>query len=118
MKLEGFEEFEKTLNNASKNFNKQSDKALKRVGLKLLREVKKNTPVDTGYLRRSWDIEQKSNYIEIGTNLKYAPHVEFGHRTRGGKGFVEGRYMLTKSVEKVEKSLNDELEIMIENLFK
>ena len=43
--------------------------------------------------------------------------VEYGHRTRGGKSFVDGRYMLTKSVKEIEDTLTSEFSMMIENLF-
>ena len=35
--------------------------------------------------------------IEIINPVEYAPYVEFGHRTPNGKGWVEGRFMLTIS---------------------
>ena len=54
----------------------------------------------------------------VSTNIKYAPYVEYGHRTRGGKGFVDGRYMLAKSVEEIERELDKQLSIIIENLWK
>lgn len=35
--------------------------------------------------------------ITIINPVYYAPYVEFGHRTRGGKGWVKGKFMLTES---------------------
>ncbi len=40
--------------------------------------------------------------IEIVNPVEYASYVEFGHRTVNG-GWVEGRYMLTISEEKLKK---------------
>ena len=40
--------------------------------------------------------------IEIINPVEYASYVEFGHWTRGGAGWVEGRYMLTASEEKLK----------------
>lgn len=73
-----------------------------------------------GTLRRGWGAEKASaarSYaeslpvvksgltytIEITNPVEYASYVEFGHRTRGGNGWVEGRYMLTVSEEKLER---------------
>lgn len=139
MQVEGLNDLEKTFENASKNFNKEAKKTLFRVGNKLLRKVKLKTPVAEehgGTLRRSWKIKPEEEFsISICNESEYAPHVEFGHRTRLGKGgnsknpnykykpktdgikFVEGRYMLTKSVEEIEKEIEKDFEIMIDNLW-
>ena len=66
-----------------------------------------------GTLRRGWTAgsrdaqayaatlpidKQGSTYIvEVINPVKYASYVEFGHRTRGGKGWVDGQYFLTLS---------------------
>ena len=55
------------------------------------------------------------NYLGL---IKYAQYVEYGHRTRGGKSFVDGVYMLEKSVKEIESELDKEFSIMIDNLFK
>ena len=52
------------------------------------------TPVDTGELRKS--LGHKSD--EVGYTKSYAPHVEYGHRTRGG-GFVPGQRFLKRNVD-------------------
>lgn len=45
-----------------------------------------------------------NNYtIEIVNPVEYASYVEYGHRTRGGAGWVPGRYMLTISEEKLRQ---------------
>ena len=52
------------------------------------------TPVDTGELRKS-----SSTYgDEMGYTKEYAPHVEYGHRTRGG-GYVPGQRFLKANVD-------------------
>lgn len=35
---------------------------------------------------------------EMGYTAEYAPHVEFGHRTKNG-GYVNGQYFLKKNVD-------------------
>ena len=53
------------------------------------------TPVDTGELKGS--LSQSGD--EVGYTKDYAPHVEFGHRTRGG-GFVQGQRFLKANVDR------------------
>ena len=53
------------------------------------------TPYDTGELMQSR--YQKKD--EFGYTKEYAPHVEYGHRTRGGGGFVPGQYYLRSNVQ-------------------
>ena len=43
--------------------------------------------------------------IEVINPVEYASYVEFGHRTRGGDGWVPGQYFLTLSEQDLELSL-------------
>lgn len=52
------------------------------------------TPVYTGELRIS--LTQTGD--TVGYTKDYAPHVEYGHRTRGG-GYVQGQHFLKKNVD-------------------
>lgn len=45
-------------------------------------EAKRLVPVDQGVLRGSLNYEVKSEIVEVGTNINYAAHVEYGHKTR------------------------------------
>ena len=52
---------------------------------RLLRKVKKRTPVDTGELRRNWQVSnirlfERFCVVEIYNSTEYAEYVEFGHR--------------------------------------
>lgn len=110
--------FSDVLQNSVDRFDYEREMFLIRVSNKLLGKVKARTPVDTGQLRRSWQNKRISDTErEIINNTKYGPMVEYGHRTRGGKGFVNGRYMLTKSVEEISKEFDDEFEIFMNNLW-
>ena len=101
----------------------------KELAARLLAKVIKRTPVGQdpsgsgkvgGTLRRGWTggKGQASNafagnlkvhhfgntyVIEVENPVEYASYVEFGHRTRGGKGWVEGHFMLTISEEEVQR---------------
>ena len=63
--------------------------------------VKDNTPVrkvNGGRLLGGWHrTDAVGGKCQIYNNVEYAPHVEYGHRTRNG-GFVKGRKMLHKGL--------------------
>ena len=118
MEIQGLTNFIRTLNSASNNFDEEASKSLNKVSQKLVAKVKLKTPVDSGVLRRSWRVKKEGELARVVyNNVKYAPHVEYGHRTRGGKSFVDGRYMLTKSVKEIEDTMTSEFSMMIEDLF-
>lgn len=48
--------------------------------------------------------------VDVTNVVNYASYVEYGHRRRGHKGWVEGKFMMTIS----EKELNRELPKLIE----
>ena len=43
--------------------------------------------------------------VTVANNVEYASYVEFGHRTRGGSGFVTGKFMLTLSEHELKGQL-------------
>ena len=51
MKIEGLNEFNDTLKNASNNFEKEASKKLDIIASKLIAKVKLKTPVDSGLLK-------------------------------------------------------------------
>ena len=118
MEIQGLNNFIRTLNNASNNFDEEASKRLNNISQKLVAKVKLKTPVNSGVLRRSWRVKSEGQLAKIVyNNIKYGPHVEYGHRTKGGKSFVDGRYMLTKSVKEIEDTMTSEFSMMIEDLF-
>ena len=118
MNIQGLDNFIRTLNNATNNFDEEASKRLNNVSQKLVAKVKLKTPVDSGLLRRSWRSKKEGDLARIVyNNVHYGPHIEYGHRTRGGKSFVDGQYMLTKSVQEIEDTMTSEFSMMIENLF-
>lgn len=100
----------------------------KEIAARLLRKVIKRTPVGEypkesgkkgGTLRRGWTTGKNhadfissiqvhkigdKYQIEIENPTEYASYVEFGHRTRGGKGWVKGKFMLTISEQEIESA--------------
>lgn len=50
----------------------------------------------------------------IGYTAEYAPHVEYGHRTRSG-GYVPGQYYLQEMVDRQRPILEADIRKAIEN---
>ena len=111
--IKGRDSFLKDINNIQNNFQGDLQKLVEKHGGILLRNTKMKTPVDTGQLRRSWELEKGDLYVKLYNNVEYAQFVEFGHRTRGGKSYVEGVYMLKTSFEKTEKDFTNDLEKLL-----
>ncbi len=102
--------------------NINTDSLLKEIAAdlaaRLLRKVKKRTPVDTGELRRNWQVSnirlfERFCVVEIYNSTEYAEYVEFGHRQTPGryvpaigkrlkKAWVPGKFMLTLSAKELE----------------
>ena len=111
--IKGIDNFLKDINNIQNNFQGDLQKLVEKHGGILLRNTKLKSPVDTGQLRRSWELEKGDLYVRIFSNCEYNIYVEYGHRTRGGKSYVEGVYMLKTSFEKTEKDFTNDLEKLL-----
>lgn len=125
------ENFKKNLekNLSGDQLNMFIESCSKELAARLLAKVIKRTPVGEypssagkvgGTLRRGWTGGKSSgatayanslkvqhlggNYvIEIVNPVEYASYVEFGHRTRGGNGWVEGQFFLTISEQEIQR---------------
>ena len=111
--FDGLDEFEKQLSKMiEKEYPQEFKKMVLQIADELQGKVKQLTPKSKhgGRLRDGWkvgDIEKRGNeyYIEVYNNVEYAEHVEYGHRTRGGKSFVEGTHMLDIALSEVNQRL-------------
>lgn len=87
--------------------------------------AKRNTNVDTGFMRKSWhasrteikpDAAEKSLY----NTADYSSFYNDGHRLVDGAGatvgFVKGKYVLERTNDRVEKSLIREFKKEIEGV--
>lgn len=91
----------------SANYDKVAEECTNQMAARLIRKCVKRTPVLTGHLKGNWKANQaiKRNgawKTAVYNPVKYAPYVEYGHRTRDG-GWVNGRFMLTRSSEEIER---------------
>lgn len=87
--------------------------ALERGALVVEREAKRRAPVDDGHLRRSITHrivkqglgDETEMVAQVGTNLHYAIHVEYGHRTPRGMKIVGSRSYKGRKVGTLSKRL-------------
>lgn len=56
--------------------------------------------------------------VEVINPVHYASYVEFGHRTRGGKGWVNGQYFLTLSEQDLRAQAPAVIERKLEALLR
>ena len=123
--------------------NEQKDEFLeaccKELAARLLTKVIKRTPSDSGTLRRGWTAGKNQNaaayanslsikrvgnkyQIDITNPVEYASYVEYGHRTKNHKGWVQGHFMLTISENELntmtDKILQAKLNKYMKEVFK
>lgn len=125
------EEFKKKLEKLQQaDMQKFCEAAAKELAARLLAKVIRRTPVGQypegsgmtgGTLHHGWTGGTKKSgaswanslpinkqgdtyVIDIINPTEYATYVEFGHRTRGHKGWVPGRFMLTESEIELDRA--------------
>lgn len=90
-------------------------------------DIKKNTPVDTGSMRKAWRSAPAVKGVEgvkksIVNTMDYSSYINDGHRTvnRAGEtiGFVPGHHMLEKGVSYINKRLASLFKAEIERIDK
>ena len=100
--------------------------AIYEVATRIFQATVKNTPVDTGFLRESWnidDVKKKGSVyeIEISNDVEYAAYVEYGHRIVSGGdtlGWKDGVFMLTIAEKNLEKVMYKIFQRKFEKRFK
>lgn len=108
---DGLDEMEKALSRMiEQTYPAEFSQMVGQIAYELQGQVKQKTPHDTGRLQDSWTVgpirKAGDTYIiEVYTNVEYAAHVEYGHRTRGGGGYVPGVYMMELSLAEVSAAL-------------
>lgn len=101
-------------------------KVLNRAVSEGVADAKRNTPVDTGIMRRSWRSAPAVKSISGGVTKSmvntadYSEYVNYGHRTvnRAGEttGWVKGQFMLEKAIHKVDNALEREFKKEVERV--
>ena len=116
----------------TKEFDTWMHKFLLQEGMRFLAEVKPRTPVDTGDLRNHWKLDgmtREGDTLRVWfvNPMHYATHVEYGHAkpykagaAEGSADWVEGYFMMTVSLEIIERQLparfNKQFEAFLDSL--
>lgn len=84
--------FVRGFQDAMADFKVESKRDLVAVAVTIENRAKELCPVDTGRLRSSIGHEEGSDnqgyYVDVGTNVAYAPYVEFGTSKGGPQPFL------------------------------
>ena len=94
--------------------------ATKEIAQIIVNKAPSRTPKKEGNLIKAWTTgefkkEGDCYSIEVINPIEYAEFVEFGHRKRNDKGWVEGKFMLTIAERDVQRDLEN---IIMEKLKK
>ena len=75
--IKGIDNFLKNINNIQSNFQRDLENLIKKYGVYLFANTKKLTPVDTGQLRRSWQLKYKKGDLSIRlyNNTEYGLNI-------------------------------------------
>ena len=125
-----FEDYKEKLEALGANVPKVFSYVAGRGATHFVNEAKKRTAdeglVDTGAYRRNWwaktSVSNGVNKINVGNDMEYASHLEYGHKLRNGKnwkGRFVGRSSLVDTEGFVLVELHKEIEIaMMQKKFK
>ena len=108
MNLSGdWEKLAKKLENLATDTPQKVGMTLKQVAEQTIKEVKEETPADTGQLRMGWHRENGGSFKQIiYNNVEYVNHVEYGHRVvyygKKTNSVVPGVFMLKRTMDKLE----------------
>lgn len=125
-------EFKKMRDNikrmAETDIDKFMEACTKELAARLLRKVILKTPVgqypgstgkNGGTLKRGWTTDNtnlrvyrsgKLFCVDIVNTTAYASYVEYGHRKVNNKGWVTGKFMMTESLQELEKQMQSILD--------
>lgn len=119
LSLREFRDRLKNLSGKSKdNFIRRE---LNNAGAEMLNRTKSRTPVDTGALKATWNVQPARKVgsgweLVIRNPMHYASYIEFGHRMKNGI-YYEPKYMMTRSANEIQKKFPRELELNIVKWF-
>ena len=92
-----------SLDKYQENVLERLQKDIEKAALTLERNAKQKCPVDTGKLRASITTEVGNLEAEVGTNVEYAPYVEFGTSEQSAQPFM--RPALDKAITQLNKDM-------------
>jgi hypothetical protein len=111
--INGAQSIQGVINARLQQFAAKVDQAVQGAGIDCQALAKQDCPVDTGRLRASITYTPGKLKCSVGTNVKYAPDIEFGHVTRNPDIHVAARPFLFPAYATTSKQLVGELKAMV-----
>ena len=84
VRIDGLEAARAELERKLRAVSNGAESGLEAVGQQVTTETRRRAPLLTGRLRRSYAWESGPGYVEVGTNVEYAPAQEYGTRHQPG----------------------------------
>ena len=112
-----FKQYRDNFANFTRQFDAWMHRFLMQEGQRFIAEVKPRTPVDTGDLRNHWKLDgmtREGDVLKVWfvNSMYYATYVEYGHAkpyksgaSEGSDDWVEGYFMMTVSLDKIQRSM-------------
>ena len=72
-----------------KAFELQKKRGAMSIGETAVGYAKNDTPIKSGRLRNSEDYKVEEDGVYIGTNVEYAPYIEYGQRSYTGRHMLK-----------------------------
>jgi hypothetical protein len=91
-----------------KDLENLDNSVLKKIGDELVEDVRKNTPVDSGALKKSIKCHIKDKKITIGSDLPYATKVEFEDKSYIRKTLTEKKDSIANAISEGLKGVMGE----------
>jgi HK97 gp10 family phage protein len=92
--------FQVALRREMSDWKIRSERDLVRVGLQVQNYARELCPVDTGRLRASIQMDSGRDgvgpWVSIGTNVEYAPYVEFGTRYMSPQPYMRPAVLMAR----------------------
>lgn len=119
--VEGLDKLVADLEKAAARVPNAKQKFLAQEAELLKGRAMRNTPVDTGLLRGSWEVSALGNSVEVHNPVFYTSFVEHGHRVkihgRFTGTFVPGRHMLRKAVDETKANFVQDGRAIMSTIF-
>ncbi len=112
-----FKQYRDNFSKFTRQFDSWMHRFLLQEGQRFIAEVKPRTPVDTGDLRNHWKLDgmtREGDVLKVWfvNSMYYATYVEYGHAkpyksgaSEGSADWVEGYFMMTVSLDKIQRSM-------------
>lgn len=112
-----FKQYRDNFAKFTRQFDTWMHRFLLQEGQRFIAEVKPRTPVDTGDLRNHWKLDgmtREGDVLKVWfvNSMYYATYVEYGHAkpyksgaSEGSADWVEGYFMMTVSLDKIQRSI-------------